>query len=170
MPIRVVSSAYLRLLIFLLAILIPACASPSPVFLMMYSACKLNKQDNNMQPWHTVFPIWNQSVVLCPVLSVASWPKYRFCRRQVRWSDIPTSWRIFQFVVIHTVKGFSIVNEVEVDVFLEFLCFLNDPVNVDNLLSGPSMFFKPSLHIWKFSIHILLNPSVKDFEHNLASM
>ena len=63
--IRVVSSAYLRLLIFLLAILIPACASSSPAFLMMYSACKLIKQSDNIQPWRTPFPIWNQSVVPC---------------------------------------------------------------------------------------------------------
>ena len=76
--IRVVSSAYLRLLIFLLSILIPACASSSPAFLMMYSAYKLNKQGDNIQPWHTPFPIWNQSVVPCPVLTTASWPAYRF--------------------------------------------------------------------------------------------
>ena len=82
--IRVVSSAYLRLLIFLLAILIPACASSSPEFLMMYSAYKLNKQGDNIQLWRTPFPIWNQSVVPCPVLTVASWPAYRFLRRQVR--------------------------------------------------------------------------------------
>ena len=72
--IMVVSSAYPRLLIFLPAILIPACASPSPAFLMMYSAEKLNKQGDNTQPWHTPFPIGNQSVVPCPVLTVASWP------------------------------------------------------------------------------------------------
>ena len=72
--IRVVSSAYLRLLIFLPAILFPACVSYSPAFLMMYSAYKLNKQGDNIQPWHTPFPIWNQSVVPCPVLTVASWP------------------------------------------------------------------------------------------------
>ena len=59
---------------FLLAILIPACASSSPAFLMMYSAYKLNKQGNNIQPWCTPFPIWSQSVVPCPVLTVASWP------------------------------------------------------------------------------------------------
>ena len=76
--VRVVSSAYLRLLIFLPTIWIPACASSSPAFLMMYSACKLNKQGDNIQPWRTPFPIWNQSVVLCPVLTVASWPAYRF--------------------------------------------------------------------------------------------
>ena len=72
--IRVVSSAYLRLLILLPAILIPACASSSPVFLMMYSAYQLNKQGDNIQPWLTPFPIWNQSVVPCPVLTLASWP------------------------------------------------------------------------------------------------
>ena len=75
--IGVVSSAYLRLLIFLLLILIPACASSNPAFLMMYTAYKLNKQGDNIQPWRTPFPIWNQSVVPCPVLTVASWPAYR---------------------------------------------------------------------------------------------
>ena len=84
--VRVVSSAYLRLLIFSPAILIPACASSSSVFLLIYSAYKLNKQGDNIQPWHTPFPIWNQSVVLCPVLTFASWPAYRFLKRQVRWS------------------------------------------------------------------------------------
>ena len=97
--IRVVSSAYLRLLIFSPGILIPACASSSLAFHMIYCAYKLNKQGNSIQPWHTPFPIWNQSVVPCPVLTVASWPAYRFHRRQVRWSDIPITWRIFQFVV-----------------------------------------------------------------------
>ena len=75
-----------------------------------------------------------------------------------------------QFVVIHTVKGFSVVNEAEVDVFLEFPCLLYDSVNVDNLISGSSAFSKPSLNIWKFSVHIMLKPSLKDFEHNLTSM
>ena len=115
--IRVVLSAYLRLLIFLLAILIPACTSSSPAFLMMYSAYKLNKQGDNIQPWCTPFPIWNQSVVPCPVLTVASWSAYRFLRRQVRWPGIHISLRIFQFVLIHTVKGFGIVNKAKVDFF-----------------------------------------------------
>jgi len=100
--IRVVSSAYLRLLIFLPAILIPACASSSPAFLKMYSAYKLNKQGDNIQPWCAPFPIWNQSVVPCPVLTVASWPAYRFLKRQVRWSDIPISWRIFHSLLWST--------------------------------------------------------------------
>ena len=75
-----------------------------------------------------------------------------------------------QFVVIPTVKGFSIVNEAEIDVFLEFFCFFYDLMDVGNLLSGSSVFYKPSLNIWKFSVHILLKPSLKDFEHCLASM
>ena len=98
--IRVVSSAYLRLLIFLLAILIPACVSSSPAFLIMQSACKLNKQGDDIQPWCTPFSIWNQSIFPCLVLTVASWPGNRFLRAQVRWSSILISFRIFQFVVI----------------------------------------------------------------------
>ena len=82
--VRVVSSAYLRLLIFLPAILIPACASSSPAFLTMYSPYKLNKQGDNIQPWHIPFPIWNQCVVPCTVLTVASWPVYWFLKRQVK--------------------------------------------------------------------------------------
>ena len=100
--IRVVSSAYLRLLIFLLAILISACASSSPEFLMMYYAYKLNKQGDNIQPWCTPFPIWNQSVVPCPVLTVASWPAYRFLKRHVKWPSISISFRIFHSLLWST--------------------------------------------------------------------
>ena len=100
--IRVVSSAYLRLLIFLPAILISACASSSPAFHMMYSAQKLNKQGDNIQPWHTPFLIWNQSVVPCPVLTVTSWPAYTFLKRQVRWSGIPISFRVFHSLLWST--------------------------------------------------------------------
>ena len=89
--INVVSSAYLRLLIFLPAILIPACAWSNLAFHMMYTAHKLNKQGDNIQPWHTPFFIWNQSVASCLVLTVASWPAYRFLKRQVRWSGSPIS-------------------------------------------------------------------------------
>ena len=99
---RVVSFAYLRLLIFLLAILIPACVSSSPAFLMMYSAYKLNKQGDNIQPWCTPFPIWNQSVVPCPIITVASWPAYTFLKRQIRWSGIPLSFRIFHSLLWST--------------------------------------------------------------------
>ena len=87
--IRVVSSTYLRLLIFLLATLIPACASSSPAFHVIYSVYTLNKHGDNIQPWHTPFPIWNQSIVLCLFLTVAPLHAYRFLRRQVRWSGIP---------------------------------------------------------------------------------
>ena len=73
-----------------------------------------------------------------------------------------------QFVVIYRVKGFSIVNEAEVDIFLEFSCFFYDPMDVGNLISGSSAFSKLSLNIWIFSVHVLLKPSLKDFEHDLA--
>ena len=100
---RVVSSAYLTLLIFLLAILIPACESSSLAFHMIYSAYKLNKQGNNIQPECTPFPFWNQSIVPRLVLAVASWPAYRFLRRQVRWSGILISLR--QAKLNDSVKG-----------------------------------------------------------------
>ena len=77
-------------------------------------------------------------------IQLHSWPAYSFLRRQVRWSSIPISWKIFQFVVIH-------------------------PMGIGNLISGSSAFSKSSSYIWKFSVHILLKPSLKDFEHYLAS-
>ena len=92
---RVVSSAYLRLLLFLPAILIPTCASSSLAFHIMYSAYKLNKQRDNIQPCHTPFPVLNQSVLPCLILTIASWLTHTFLRRQVRWSGIPISLRIF---------------------------------------------------------------------------
>ena len=93
---------------------------------------KLNKQSDHVQPWSTFFPIWNHSVVPCLVLTVASSPAYRLLRRQGVWyshffQNFP------QFVVIHTVKVFGIVSEAEVDVFLEFSCFFDDPKDVGNL-------------------------------------
>ena len=130
---------------------------------MMYSAYKLNKQSDSIQPWCTPFPIWNQSVVPYLVLTVSSWTAYRFLRRQVRWSGIP-----IHFVLIHTVKGFSIVNETEVDVFLEFSCFFYDPTDVGNLLSGSSAFSKSNLNIWNFLVHVLLKPSLENFQHYFA--
>ena len=124
--IRVMSSAYLRLLIFLSAISIPAYASSSLAFCMLYSAYTLNKHGDNIQPWCTPFPIWNQSVVPCPVLTVASWPAYRFLMGQVRWSGIPISLRLFHRLLWSTVKGFDVVNKAEIDVFWNkcFLAFL----------------------------------------------
>ena len=131
---------------------------------------KLNKQGDNLQPWSTPFPILKQSVFPCSVLTVASWPAYRFLRRQVRWSGIPVSWRIFQFVVIHTVKGFNIVNETEIDVFLEFSCFFYDPTDVGHLICGSSAFSKSTLNIWKFMVHVLLKPGLENFEHYFTSV
>ena len=75
-----------------------------------------------------------------------------------------------QFIVIHTVKGFGIVNKAEIDVFLELSCFFDNPVNVGNLISHSSTFSKSSLNIWKFSVHILLKPSSENFEHYFVSM
>ena len=75
-----------------------------------------------------------------------------------------------QFFVIHAVKGFNAINEAEVNVFLEFPCFVYDPANVGNMISCSSAFSKPSLNVWKFSVYVMLKPSLKDFEHNLTSM
>ena len=75
-----------------------------------------------------------------------------------------------QFVVIHTVKGFSVVNDAVVDIFREFSCFFCDPADVGNLISGSSAFSESSLNIWKFSVLLLLNPSLENFEHYFASM
>ena len=87
---------------------------------------------------------------------------------EVVWYSI--SWIIFQFVVIHTVKGFGVVNKTEVDIFLELSCFFDDPTDVGNLISGSSAFSKSSLNIWKFSVYVPLNPGLENFEHYFASM
>ena len=75
-----------------------------------------------------------------------------------------------QFIVIYTVKSFGVVNEAEVDVFLELSCFFNDPADVGNVNSGSSAFSKSSLNIWKFSVHIVLKPGLENFEHYFASV
>ena len=80
------------------------------------------------------------------------------------------SFRIFWFVVIHTVKGFHVVNEAEADVLLEFSCFFYDPTDVGNLTSGSSVFSKSNLNIWKFLVHVLLKPHLENFEHYFASV
>ena len=139
----------------------------------MYSAYKLNKQGDYKQPWHTPFPTWNQFLVPCLVLT--SNCCFLTCVQisqeagQVVWyshlfKNFP------QFVVIHTVKGFSTVNEWKVGIFLEFPCFFHDPMNVGNLISGSSASLKPSLYACKFLVHILLKPSLRDLEHYLANM
>ena len=123
----------------------------------------------NIHPWHTSFPIWNQSVVSCTVITIAFWPAYRFLRRQVRLSGIPISFRIFHSL-LSTVKGFGIVDKAEVDIFLEHLCFFDDPVDAGNLISGSSEFSKSSLIIWKFMVHVLLKSDLENFEHYFSSM
>ena len=75
-----------------------------------------------------------------------------------------------QFIVIHMVKGFGIVNKAEIDVFLELSCFLNDPEDIGNLISGSSAFSKTCLNIWKFSVHVLLKPGLENFEHYFTSV
>ena len=75
-----------------------------------------------------------------------------------------------QFALVHTIKGFGIVNKAEIDVFLEFSCFFDDPADVGNLISGSSAFSKSSLHIWKFTVQVLLKPGLENFEHYFTSM
>ena len=75
-----------------------------------------------------------------------------------------------QFVMIHTVKGFGIVNKAEIDVLMELSCFFDDPADVGNLISGSSAFSKSSLNIWNFMVHILLKPGLENFEHYFASV
>ena len=99
---KVVSFAYLRLWIFLPAILIPVCASSSTAFLMMYFALQLNEQGDHIQTWHTPYPILNQSIVSCPVITVVSWPAYMFLRRQLRWYGISLSSRMFHSLLWST--------------------------------------------------------------------
>ena len=115
------------------------------------------------------FPIWNQSVVPCPVLTVASWPAYRSLKRQVRWPDIPISFRIFQFIVIPTVKGFGIANKAKIDVFLELSCFFWSS-RCWHLISGSSAFSKSTLNMWKFMVHVLLKAGLENFDRYFASV
>ena len=75
-----------------------------------------------------------------------------------------------QFIVVHTVKGFGIVNKAEIDVFLKLSCFFDDPVDVGNLVSGSTDFSKTNLNIWKFTVHVLLKPGLENFEHYFTSM
>ena len=90
-------------------------------------------------------------------------------QEQVRWSGIPISFRIFQFIVIHTVEGFGIVSKTEIDVFQELSCFFDDPVDVGNLISGSIAFSKTSLNIWN-SLQVLLKPGLENFEHYFTSV
>ena len=83
---------------------------------------------------------------------------------------MPISFRIFQFIVIHTVKGFGIVNKAEIDVFLELSCFFADPADVGSLISGSSAFSKTTLNVREFTVHVLLKPGLENLEHYFTSM
>ena len=122
-----------------------------------------------MQPWHTPFPIWNQSAVPCPVLTVVSRPAYSFLRRQVGWSGIPISWRIFQFVVFHTVK----VNKAEIDVLLcssGILFFFFFFLMIQWMLAIWSVVPLPFLNPAWTSESSLLKPGLENFEHYFPSV
>ena len=141
-------SAYLSLLIFLPAILIPDCTSSSPVFLMIYTAYKLNQQGDALtysfsylEPVCCSMSCSNCCFLTCIQISQKA--------GQVVWYS--HLFQNFPVSVIHVVKGFGIVNKAEIDVFLELSCFFDDPVDVDNLISGSSAFSKTSLNIWKFT-------------------
>ena len=137
---------------------------------MMYSAYKLNKQGNSIQPWCAPFPIWNQSIVPCLLPTVASWPAYRFLRRQINWSGIPISWRIFHSLL------WSRQSEVLVWSTNRNRCLSGThlpfqwSMHVGNLISGSSAISKSSLNIWKFTVHVLLKPGVEYFELYFASV
>ena len=150
------SSANLRLSIFLPTILIPAYASSSSAFLMLYSAYKLNTQ---WQYAALTYSFSNLELVCCCMSS--SNCCFLTCIQISQEADqVVLYFHLFQnfpqFIVIHIVKCFGIVNKEEIDIFLELSCFINDPADIGNLISGPSAFSKPSLNIWNFTVHILL--------------
>ena len=135
----------------------------------MYSTCKLNKQGNSIQAWSTPFLIWNHSVVPMSSSNCCFLTCIQVSQEvgQVAWQS-----HLFQnfpqLIVIHTVKGFGVVNKA--DVFLELSCFFDDPTDVDNLISGSSAFYKTSLNIRRFTVHILLKPGLENFEHHFTSV
>ena len=135
----------------------------------MYSAYKLNKQGNNIQPWS----IFGFGTSRC---SMSSSNCFFLICIQISYEAGNVVWysHLFknfpQFVVIHTVKGFGLVNKAEVDVFLEFSCFFNGPADDGNLISGSSSFSKSSLNIWRVMVHVLLKPGLENFEHYFTSM
>ena len=136
--IRFESSAYLRLLIFLLAIFIPVCASCSLAFYMMHPEYKLNKEGDNIQPLCTPFRIWNQSVVPCAFLTAASWSAYRLIRRWVWWSVISISLRIFDSL-LWPIQSKALTYSIR-----QIRCF-----------SGTLLFFQWSHGCWQFDLWFL---------------
>ena len=166
-----ISSIYLWLLIFLPPILIPACNSSSPAFLMMCSAYRLNKQEDNKTTLSYSF--LNLEPISCSIQGsnycffTLTWISQE-AGKMVWYSDLLKSFS--EFVMIHIFKSFSVVDETEVDVFPEVPWFLYEPVNVGNLISGSSTFPKPNLDIWKFLVHIMLKSSIQNFKHELISI
>ena len=114
------------------------------------------------------FPTWNQSVISCPVLTVASDLHTDFSESRSGGLVFHLLKNFPQFVVIHTVKGFDVVNKA--GIFLELSCFFDDPADVDNLISGSSVFSKTTLNIRKFTVHVLLKPGLENFEHYFTIM
>ena len=137
----------------------------------MYSAYKLNNHGDNIQPWHTTIPIWNQSIVSCLVLKCCFLTYIQISQEagQVVWHSHLLN-NFLQLLVIHTVKGFGIVNKAKLDLFLDLSCVFSDPMDVGNYISGVSAFSKSILNIWKFMFHILLKPGLENFEHYFASL
>ena len=115
------------------------------------------------------FPIWNQSTFLCSILTVVFDLHTHFSGGS-SGGLVFSSLEEFSAVCCDPHKGFSVVNEAEVDVFLKCSCFFYDPTDFGNLISGSSAFSKYSLNIWKFLVHVLLKPSLENFEHYFPSM
>ena len=163
---RVLSCSYLRLSMFPQGILIPVCNSFSPVFLLMCSGYRLDKQGNNRQPCCNPFSILT-------VLTIASWPTDRFLRRQVIWSGILISWRIFYSLLWSTQSKALAWSMKQKQMFfwnsLAF-SFFQHPLDVGNLVSGSPAFPKSSLNIWKFMVHILLKPHLENFKYYFVSL
>ena len=135
----------------------------------MYSACKLKKHSDNIQPWRTPFPIWNQSIVPCLILFLLD--------MQIDFSGGRSGGLLFSALSEYSTvycdphsQRLCIDNKAEVDVFLEPSCFLDDPTDVGNLIFGSSAFWKSSLNIWKLSVNILLKPPLENFEHYFINM
>ena len=122
-----------------------------------------------MQPWCARFPVWNQSVAPCPVLTWTCLQVSQEAGPVVWYSHLVQNFP--QFIVSHTVKGFRVVNKAEIGFFLELYCFFDDPADIGNLISGSSAFSKTSLNwFWKFIVHILLKPGLENFEHYFTSV
>ena len=163
--IRVVTTAYLRLLIFLLAILIPACASSSLAFHMkaewQYTA--LTYSFSNLEAVCCSMSSSNCFFFTCIQISQQA--------GQVAWYSLLFKYFLLFFCDPHSqTLCFGVVGKADIGVFLELCCFFHDPADAGNLISGCSVFSKYSLNIWKFMVHVLLNPALDNFEHYFTSL